>query len=260
MKRQFQHGFLAGLLTAGLLMVLGVTALAVSRTITVDDGIRITFNGAAFTPRDANGRAVELFTYNGTTYAPLRALCEAAGLKVSYDSATRTAQVSSPGGTPAPSTTPAPATGNYAYITAEQAKGFALAHAGVKASDVTFIKAEFDWDGGIAEYEVEFYAGSTEYDYDIDAVTGEVRSFDHDVEGWQPAASGNSGTITSERARELAVKYASDRGIKTAAVVKCKLDWDDGRQIYELELRGGNTEYECKIDASSGAVLAWEID
>lgn len=256
MKRQFQHGFLAGLLTAGLLMALGVTALAASRTITVDDGIRITFNGAAFTPRDANGKAVELFTYNGTTYAPLRALCEAAGLSVSYDSATRTAQVSSPGGTSAPS---APAAGKD-YITADRAKELALTHAGVKAADAVFLKAKLDWDDGRAEYDVEFYVGNTEYDYDIDAITGTVLSFDQDIEGWQPAASGDSGTITSQQARELAVKYASDRGIKNAAVVKCELDWDDGRQIYELELRSGQTEYDCEIDAAAGTVLSWKID
>ena len=96
MKKQFQHGFWAGLLTAGLLLALGLTVLAAGRTISIDDGIRITFNGAAFTPKDANGKPVELFTYNGTTYAPLRAICEAAGLKVGYDSATRTAPVSTP--------------------------------------------------------------------------------------------------------------------------------------------------------------------
>ena len=102
MKKQFQHGFWAGLLTAGLLLALGLTVLAAGRTISIDDGIRITFNGAAFTPKDANGKPVELFTYNGTTYAPLRAICEAAGLKVGYDSATRTAQVSTPSATPTP--------------------------------------------------------------------------------------------------------------------------------------------------------------
>ena len=42
MKKQFQHGFWAGLLTAGLLLALGLTVLAAGRTISIDDGIRIT--------------------------------------------------------------------------------------------------------------------------------------------------------------------------------------------------------------------------
>lgn len=253
MKQQFRHGFFAGVLTAGLLLALGLTALAAGRTITVDDGIRITFNGTAFTPKDANGKPVELFTYNGTTYAPLRAICEAAGLTVGYDAATRTAQVSAPGGTAAPSA-------GDTYITVDQAKEAALTHAGVKAADAVFHKAELDWDGGRAEYEVEFYVGNTEYDYDIDAVTGAVRSFDQDIEGWTPPAAGSSGTISAERAGELATDYARSQGVTTIAVVKCKLDWEDGRQVYELELRSGHTEYECELDAVTGAVLSWKID
>lgn len=253
MKQPFRHGFFAGLLTAGLLLALGLTALAAGRTITVDDGIRITFNGTAFTPKDANGKPVELFTYNGTTYAPLRAICEAAGLEVGYDAATRTAQVSSPGGT----STPAP---GGEYITADRAKELALAHAGVQAADAVFLKVKLDWDDGRAEYDVEFYVGNTEYDYDIDAVTGAVLSFDQDIEGWTPPTPSGGGILSSERAGELAMDYALKQGIPTIAVIKCKLDWEDGRQVYELDLRSGHTEYECELDAVTGAILSWKID
>ena len=38
------------------------------------------------------------------------------------------------------------------------------------------------------EYEVEFYAGNKEYDYDIDAMTGAIRSMDQDCEFYVPAA------------------------------------------------------------------------
>ena len=41
-----------------------------------------------------------------------------------------------------------------------------------------------DWDDGRMEYEVEFWSGTTEYDYDIDALTGEIRSYDRDIEGY----------------------------------------------------------------------------
>lgn len=268
MKKQFQHGFWAGLLTAGLLLALGLTVLAAGRTISIDDGIRITFNGAAFTPKDANGKPVELFTYNGTTYAPLRAICEAAGLKVGYDSATRTAQVSTPSATPTPAT-PAPATptptatapaAGSEYISIEKAKELALAHAGVKAADAVFLQVELDWEDGRAEYEVEFYAGNTEYDYDLDAVTGAVLSFDHDIEGWQFSPSGTGGIITAERAQELATNYAFSQGIQTIAVIECKLDRENGRQVYELELRSGYTEYDCEIEAATGTILSWEAD
>ena len=43
-------------------------------------------------------------------------------------------------------------------------------------------------------------------------------------------------------------------------MVKCELDRDDGRWVYELELRDGRTEYEFEIDASTGAFIEWSVD
>ena len=168
MKRGFGKGFFAGALAVTLVVGLSVTALAATRTIKVDDDIRVTLNGANFTPKDADGKEVPLFSYDGTTYAPVRAICEAAGLKVDYDSATYTAVLT----TQDQYVASTPGASN--YITAEQAKSAALKHAGVNASDAIFVKAGLDWDDGKVHYEVEFYAGNTEYDYDIDAVSGAV--------------------------------------------------------------------------------------
>ena len=47
--------------------------------------INIEVNGSVFQPKDVNGKNVPVFAYNGTTYAPLRALAEAYGLSVGYD-------------------------------------------------------------------------------------------------------------------------------------------------------------------------------
>ena len=61
------------------------------------------------------------------------------------------------------------------YIGSDRAEEIALADASLTAADVKFSKrTELDIDDGRAEYEVEFYAGSTEYDYKIDAVSGAI--------------------------------------------------------------------------------------
>lgn len=61
------------------------------------------------------------------------------------------------------------------YIGSDKAEEIALADAGFTAADVKFMKRpELDIDDGRAQYEVEFYSGSTEYDYKIDAVSGAV--------------------------------------------------------------------------------------
>ncbi len=86
--------------------------------------------------------------------------------------------------TPTPTPTAAPSATPTAdgYIGADAAKDAALADAGLSASDVTFVKQEFDRDDGRAVYEVEFYSGGVEYEYKIDAATGAVLERDVDLD------------------------------------------------------------------------------
>lgn len=118
--------FAAGMLTAALIGGLGLSALAASgqMTITVDP-INIQVNGQTFQPKDAQGADVPVFAYNGTTYAPLRALAEAYGLEVGYDAQNNMATVGAKAGNDVqPTTTPAPDTtasaADYSDWTAEE--------------------------------------------------------------------------------------------------------------------------------------------
>ena len=52
-----------------------------------------------------------------------------------------------------------------AEITEEKAKAIALENAGVKAENVTFIRAEQDWEDGRNIYEVEFFKNNQEEYY-----------------------------------------------------------------------------------------------
>lgn len=87
------------LLAVGAACALAVTSFAAGNmiSISVDPSVKILVNGAEFKPKDANGNDVMTFIYNGTTYAPLRALAEAYGLEVGYDAARNMATVSEPG-------------------------------------------------------------------------------------------------------------------------------------------------------------------
>ena len=79
-----------------------------------------------------------------------------------------------------PPAAPQANTSNTAYISVDEAKNIALGQAGLSASDVNFVKTKLENDDGRAEYEIEFYSGTTEYDYTIDAVTGTVLEYDMD--------------------------------------------------------------------------------
>jgi len=62
-------------------------------------------------------------------------------------------------------------------ISKDDAKKIALEHAGVNETDAQRFRAELDYDDGISVYEVEFDANGLEYDYDINAKTGEIIEF-----------------------------------------------------------------------------------
>lgn len=69
------------------------------------------------------------------------------------------------------------------YIGQSAALSAAYGHAGVSASDASGVKAELDWEDGRMIYEVEFRVGRTEYEYEIDASTGEVLSWESEPDG-----------------------------------------------------------------------------
>ncbi len=63
-------------------------------------------------------------------------------------------------------------------ITVEQAKEIALKHAGATEDEIKFFKSTLEFDDGKTEYEIEFYFNNVEYNYDIDAFTGEIISYE----------------------------------------------------------------------------------
>ena len=65
-------------------------------------------------------------------------------------------------------------------IDVNEAKVLALTHAGIDQASAVFTKASLGIDDGTAVYDLEFYAGDFEYDYELDASTGAVRDFDKD--------------------------------------------------------------------------------
>ena len=145
-----------------------------------------------------------------------------------------------------------------AYITAEEAQNAALAHAGIAESSVAQLEIEFDSEDGLMVYEVEFYSGNKEYDYEIDASTGSIRGYDYDIENYTIPSTGASQSgnyISREKAQQLAQAKAPN-----ATLIKLEFDFDDGRAIYEGELRDGRMEYDFEIDASTGSFIKWEQD
>ena len=67
---------------------------------------------------------------------------------------------------------------NQDYIGVEKAREIVLNHAGLSSNEVTFSKVELDVDYGFATYEIEFYYQYYEYDYEVNAATGEILKYE----------------------------------------------------------------------------------
>ncbi len=235
----------------------------VSVSIQIDD-TTVIINGTKAVESDVPAQII-----NSRTMVPLRVLSESVGADVDWDASTRTVTVTSPK-TAADNTadnaanTPADSTAK-SGITEQEAENIAYENAGIDPADAQYLNVRTEMDDGIYVYEIEFYANGTEYDYEINAETGDIVSMDKDAEridmNNNNSASGSvvSGEMSSDKAVEIAL---SDAGVSKsqASMLKAERDIDDGIEIYDVEFKDGTIEYSYEIDANSGKILAKEID
>ena len=66
-------------------------------------------------------------------------------------------------------------------LTEDEALAKALEHAQLKRDQLDFVKkAEMDYEHGRKVWEIKFYQGGFEYEYDIDAENGKILKFERD--------------------------------------------------------------------------------
>ena len=92
-------------------------------------------------------------------------------------------------------------------------------------------------------------------DYDIE-IGGDksVRVGDNQAHVGDKVIVSDGKFITEKAAVQIAMKQAK------GTVTNIELDKDDGRVIYEIEIKDGKYEYDFDIDAISGKVLKFEKD
>ncbi len=149
-------------------------------------------------------------------------------------------------------------------IGVDKAKQIALSKAGVASGDAVFSKANLEYDNGKQIYDIEFIVvGKAKYEYEIDAVAGNVLEENIEkisISNQNNTTSAHTGVISIEEAKSTALRKA---GLSSKDVVfsKAKLDRDDGMLIYEIDFYVlGKTEYEYEIDAVTGEILEQDIE
>lgn len=65
-------------------------------------------------------------------------------------------------------------------LTKDEAKAIAVKDAGLTLSQVSRLRAQYEIDDGVRQYDVEFSYNGFEYSYEIHADTGKILSFEKD--------------------------------------------------------------------------------
>ena len=191
--------------------------------------------------------------------------CSAAAMG---SSAAGTTSGLSPAGSPSSNTTAgiAGSADSSEYIAQSDAESIALADAGLTADALAGSYSRLEYDDGRAVYDIEFWTADTEYDYEIDAVSGEILSMDYDADNHNrqnataSSSAGSSDLISEDDARLTALTHAGLAERSDVQFVQCKLDRDDGRQVYDVEFYTTTAEYDYEIDAVTGEILSYDYD
>lgn len=174
-------------------------------------------------------------------------------------------------------------------IPMEEAQEAALKAADIEAADADISAMTLSEVAGVACYKVEFTSGEYAYAYTINAQTGVVMEMSSQEQNAQasgtqtetadPAASApaqtsgsasaqaqtsaaapaqnatGTGTVDEAAAQKIALEHA---GVKAAdaTITKSKLDYEDGRQVYDIEWYAGGAKYDYEIAADTGEIIS----
>lgn len=169
-----------------------------------------------------------------------------------------------------------PAADQTAKISMEQAQTAALDAANIAAADADISSATLSEVAGVICYKVEFTSGDHAYSYSINAENGEVLEASYRDKNAAPAdstqtdtpASGatttpaqitpststSTGAVDEAKAQEIALAHAGVNAAD-ATITKSKLDYDDGRQVYELEWYANGAKYDYEVAVATGEIV-----
>lgn len=140
----------------------------------------------------------------------------------------------------------------------------ALAIASEKIPNATVHEIEFEDDKGQKIYDIELVEGTTKYEFDIDAVTGEIVEYEKEVKkGSKKEAKKESIELTSE---EDAVENSSSLTIEEAIAIAKEhapgtvTEFERDDDVFEIELEDGDIEYELEINIHTGDIVSFEED
>lgn len=146
------------------------------------------------------------------------------------------------------------------YIGEQKAKEIALEYVNTTADKINNFKINLDIEDRKMIYEVEFMLENIEYDFDIDALNGNVLYVDKENEIHEGGTlTTDSNTIGKEQAKQLVFDHAkvTESQIQNFRI---ELDKENNMMVYEIEFTVGNLEYDYEVDAQKGLIIHAKVD
>ena len=140
-------------------------------------------------------------------------------------------------------------------------------YAGTTALDSVTAEVDSELDESPAHYEVELHTAWGEFEYLVDAYTGNVLSGQKDLLATapvgdataKPSAPSGGADVGHAKAKSIALNHAG-LSENEAYDMEIELDDEDGTLVYEVEFKSGGMEYSYEINAASGAILKHEAE
>lgn len=139
--------------------------------------------------------------------------------------------------------------GSAVSLTEEQARNALLKL--YPDAEITVVHQERD--DGAYGYELHFRTPDLIGRAEINAETGEL--LEAELDYTTAAQLGSQGPLSADQARALALSL-----LNGSRITEFETERENGRTVYEGELRSDSGSYEFVIDAETGAILQWEKD
>ena len=131
------------------------------------------------------------------------------------------------------------------------------------------MEIKLDKENGKSVYEIEFSYKNSEYEYDIDASTGEILKFEKTEKKKQNTPEGSDSKDTDKKpsdtadcigegtARELVLSFA---GLNAADITNYRSESyaQDDVPVYKIKLRAGGYQYGFDVNALTGEIVKYE--
>ena len=156
-------------------------------------------------------------------------------------------------------------------IPMEEAQEAALKAADIEAADADISATTLSEVAGVACYKVEFTSGEYAYSYTINAETGAVMEMSSQEQNAQasgtqtevadsaaPAPAQTSAAAPAQNATGTGTvdEAAAQKIALDATITKSKLDYEDGRQVYDIEWYAGGAKYDYEIATDTGEIIS----